>query len=389
MNRTSIASLLTVVLALPALAGPINPPPGPIVSTHKTLTEVEPRIAVNATNTPGDSFSSFRITQPGSYFLTGNITGVAGKHGIVIAAEGVTLDLMGYSLLGVSGSLDGIRLDFDLAKGGATIVNGTVQGWGGDGIDVSWSDSPNGPGGRIEGVRSRANGGSGIRVSDGGVVVNCFAGQNGLHGFDPGNNAAFENCIAQGNTGDGFSSGFGCTFAHCEARANIGRGYLTTAGSFVNCSATNNGGSGFELSTSTVNACHSSSNVGVGYALSSCLVQSSSAHANGAGGIQTSSRSVIRENRTESGPFGIKATGSDNRLEGNNCVVADRGIDVDASGNIIVRNTCSGNTVNWDIVANNVVGPILDRTSPASLPIIGNSAPSSLGTTDPNANFTY
>jgi len=86
---------------------------------------------------------------------------------------------------------------------------------------------------------------------------------------------------------------------------------------------------------------------------------------------------------------GIHATGSDNRIEGNNCTVADRGIDVDVAGNIIIKNTCAGNTINWVIAANNVVGPILDRRAPASAAISGNSAPSSLGSTDPNANFTY
>jgi len=86
---------------------------------------------------------------------------------------------------------------------------------------------------------------------------------------------------------------------------------------------------------------------------------------------------------------GIHATGSDNRIEGNNCTGADRGIDVDVAGNIIIKNTCSGNTINWTIVANNVVGPILDRTAPASAAISGNSAPDSTGSTHPNANFTY
>jgi len=86
---------------------------------------------------------------------------------------------------------------------------------------------------------------------------------------------------------------------------------------------------------------------------------------------------------------GIHATGADNRIDGNNCTGADRGIDVDGAGNIIIRNTCSGNTTNWTIVANNVVGPILDRRSPSSAAISGNTAPSSLGTTDPNANFSY
>jgi len=86
---------------------------------------------------------------------------------------------------------------------------------------------------------------------------------------------------------------------------------------------------------------------------------------------------------------GIYATGSDNRIEGNNCTGADRGINVDTAGNIIIRNTCSGNSIDWVIATNNVVGPILDRRAPASAAINGFSAPSSLGSTDPNANFSY
>ncbi len=38
-------------------AGDLNPPSGPVTPTMKTLTEVEPRIAINATNTPGSGNS--------------------------------------------------------------------------------------------------------------------------------------------------------------------------------------------------------------------------------------------------------------------------------------------------------------------------------------------
>src|SRR5678815_4185257 len=81
-------------------------PPGTPAPTMKTLDQVEPRVAINATNTPGDTDSLFKITQPGSYYLTGNITGVAGKHGIAIAASGVTVDLNGFDVAGVPGSFD-------------------------------------------------------------------------------------------------------------------------------------------------------------------------------------------------------------------------------------------------------------------------------------------
>jgi hypothetical protein len=72
--------------AVVSVAGPLSPPGGPVASTYKTLSEVEPRTAVSLANTPGDADSLFKITQPGSYYLTGNIVGVAGKHGVEIAA---------------------------------------------------------------------------------------------------------------------------------------------------------------------------------------------------------------------------------------------------------------------------------------------------------------
>src|SRR6185436_1945782 len=91
-----------------AFGGDLNPPAGPVGPTMKPLSEIEPRIAISALTTPGDADSLFRITQPGSYYLTGNVTGVSGKSGIGIASSGVTLDLSGFELLGVAGSANGI-----------------------------------------------------------------------------------------------------------------------------------------------------------------------------------------------------------------------------------------------------------------------------------------
>ena len=62
----------------------------------KTLDQVEPRIPINATNTPGDADSVYVITKPRLYYLTGNLQGVRTKHGIKISVGGVTLDIMGF-----------------------------------------------------------------------------------------------------------------------------------------------------------------------------------------------------------------------------------------------------------------------------------------------------
>lgn len=76
-------------------AGDLNPPAPPTTGTMKTLTEVEPRIAIAASASPTSPFS---ITQSGSYYLTGDR--FCGEDGIVVDADHVTIDLCGYSLIG-------------------------------------------------------------------------------------------------------------------------------------------------------------------------------------------------------------------------------------------------------------------------------------------------
>jgi parallel beta-helix repeat protein len=449
---------LAVSLVHPALAGPITPPPGPVTATHKTLSEVEPRIAINATNTPGDSDSLFKITQRGSYYVTGNITGVLGKHGIEIGASGVTLDLNGFDLNGVSASLDGVSVTLANSVN-TTVINGSVRNWGGEGLDLG---SLGGRGQRVEGVIASANGAAGIRtgvsstitncaafqnsgngftVGTGGSVTNCSAYQNNADGFSIGNGGTVTSCSGYQNTSRGFSIGNGGTATDCSAYLNEGDGFFTGDGStLTNCTATNNTGSGIRTSDhNTLTNCTASFNSQNGiYTFRGCAVANCTASFNSQNGIVgngdlTSVTDCTASDNTGAGiivEFGgtvqgcvvtvnrdgivcgsnclilnnsLIANGSsslvdgahilakfdNNRIEGNNCAFGDRGIDVNSAGNIIIRNTCSDNTTNWDIAADNVVGPILDRRFPGSAAINGNSAPSSLGTTDPNANFTY
>lgn len=85
---------------------------------------------------------------------------------------------------------------------------------------------------------------------------------------------------------------------------------------------------------------------------------------------------------------GIHATNNGSHIESHICTTADRGVDVDGTGNFIIRNTCSGNTTNWDIVAGNALVPIVSVSTNA-VPVVGSTYAGSLGSTDPNANFTY
>ena len=105
--RTALI-VVTIVFSQTAFAGPLTPPGAP-APTMKTLHEIEPSTPINATNTPGDADAVFVISQSGPYHLTEDVIGEVGKHGIQINTNNVTLDLRGFNLEGVAGSLDGVK----------------------------------------------------------------------------------------------------------------------------------------------------------------------------------------------------------------------------------------------------------------------------------------
>ena len=65
----------------------------------------------------------------------------------------------------------------------------------------------------------------------------------------------------------------------------------------------------------------------------------------------------------------------------------DRGIDVDAADSLIIENSASGNTTNYEIVAGNKVGAIV--SAPDSLAISGSTGGAGVGSTNPWANFSF
>jgi len=374
----ALAALIATASAL--IAGPLTPPVGPVAPTGKTTQEVfdrvaalESRIAINSVNTPGDAGSIFRITQPGSYFLNANVTGVAGRNGIVISSSGVTVDLNGFELIGVAGSLNGVVITG--AASNVSVRNGSIRFWGARGADAATSGAT-----KVSFTDLKVSfcGGSGIRCHTDAEVIRCMVASNGAEGIFVNGGSTVIGCTATGNAVAGIASAGNSTIIQCTSSNNAGDGFNVGNGSTVShCTASGNTGNGIRAFTGcTITACTTSGNQANGiFVAFSCIVLNNTNTQNGVG---------------PSVGAGIFVDFSGNRIEGNVCTLADRGIHVISPGNIIIRNTCSGNTIsNWTITANNVVGPILDRTAPASAAINGNSAPSSLGTTDPNANFTY
>jgi hypothetical protein len=210
----------------------------------KTLTEIEPRIAINAVNTPGDSISIFRINQPGSYYLTGNLTGVSGKHGILIAASGVSIDLNGFRLTGVGGSYSGITASNETSITGASISHGSIASWSSNGIDFNLC-----PASKVTGITAENNTYWGLLMSDSSVVADCIVRNNGANNIEMGPDGRISRCTSTGSTGgSGISLGKNGVLSDCVADSNINDGVLA----FANCSisrvtATKNHSNGLNL----------------------------------------------------------------------------------------------------------------------------------------------
>ena len=242
----------------------------------KTLDQIEPRKEVNATNTPGDANALFNINSPGSYYLSGNITGVNGKSGIIINADDVTLDLNGFQLKGV-GTGVGIWIVSAGARRNIAIRNGTIRDWssvGVDGTTALYSHFENlrlyknGVGGLVAGAGSRVRGciasynayigilltsnSSDGEVASGGVIEDCVATGNQVDGILASNGTALSKCTANSNSVAGFSAGDENTLTDCTARLNLGSGISAGLHNTVtNCTSVFNSADGINAGEGT------------------------------------------------------------------------------------------------------------------------------------------
>ncbi|HEY3246652.1 MAG TPA: right-handed parallel beta-helix repeat-containing protein [Phycisphaerae bacterium] len=349
MKRELVRRILPVCLAILivgawfAQAGSLNPPPGPVTSTMKALDVVEPRTTVQSL--PGSAGALILISQPGSYYLTGDIQGLPGKHGIQIAADNVTLDLNGFSVLGTgSGDFDGITTDQVpfVQRRNITIINGTVRNWGRDGINGVFGSSNC----IYRDLRLSDNHRNGL-TTVAGSIANCVAQGNTNSGFIAYEGTSLTGCSAWGN-GQGFGCFFGATLANCAARTNgvgifIGDGAVAT-----NCIISGSTGTGLGMGNSAV---------------------------------------ALNNQIDSSGNHGIEMffNPSGARIEGNT-VTRSTGVGINLTGGtniIVLRNTARANTGgNYVTGAGNSFGPIVNVAGVGDISATG-------GANHPWANFSY
>jgi parallel beta-helix repeat protein len=217
-------------------------------------------------------------------------------------------------------------------------------------------------------------------------------------GISSGFSSIIESCTANRGGGTGIAVADHSVVSRCTSQLNEGHGIYTQGQStIVDCTAAQNRSGIRVLGDSVVSRCTVSYNsedgitfLGIGGIIADCSSSFNDRH-----GISISGNTCVRDNTCAVNGFGsgngsnIHVEGTDNRIEGNTCTAADVGFEILGTGNLIIRNSCSGNSTNWAFVPNNVHGPIIDRTAPGSPAVTGNAAASSLGTTDSNANLTY
>lgn len=292
---------------------PAQPPAGPIAPTDRI------RLHKDTITLP------FVIDQPGSYVLTSDLMGVAGEDGIIIAASDVTIDLNGFTLRGVEGSRDGIRVEPNFASPVFRIVvhNGAVSNWGGYGMYLFHAR-----GASVENMETSRNS-SGMGLAPESLVRFSHAKENANFGIELGDNSTIEDCIATRNGQIGMVIGSRCVARRCAARYNGDDGFrVLLATTLENCVSSDNGDDGFDLTALVIaRGCVATHNIGDGFqAFWGCRFTECTSAVNFSHGLVADRDSIIENCRIASNEgLGVtvrdRSAIRDSRIEGNGASV--------------------------------------------------------------------
>jgi len=214
-------------------------PPGPPGPTMVTLSQIEPRTPISSV--------PFIITQPGSYYLTTNVT-VSSGSAITIATNNVTLDLNGFTIFSTSPTPSGYAVLLSGAVVNACVHNGNISSgvtnnssgvFSGTGFNYGISESTADPiNARVKDVSVTGVQYYGIYLGANATVVeSCAVNEAGAYGIAARSvsDSTVLNCGIVGINGGSINN------CYCSG---VGSGWGISGVSVNNCSATSAAGSG-------------------------------------------------------------------------------------------------------------------------------------------------
>jgi parallel beta-helix repeat protein len=379
-----------------------------IVALHTGLNLANSSTVIGCQVTAYDSNSVQGIVVDESALIKNcSVDGFQSSYGILATKGTTVVDTI------VTNCLNGISGTYGVLIQGCTVSNNLSVGINSTVADVLIKD--------CEVVN---NGATGINISTNSTdaaceIIDCNVSDNGGVGISLNTTIVkLDNCNVANNTGNGIYSVNGATISNCTVTNNTGQ-YAIRSGAFSrieNChlrdniwsQASTNANYGiYVLDGSTVTGCTVSGtgsaqspsvgtngigiygnrkvrilNCEVSFCQGDAIRVSQSCHIEGNLCISNGGRTV----QTRDGA-GIHSTSFDNVIDGNTVYDNSRGIDVDTSNNLIIRNLARTNGINYDIASGNRQGVIV--VAPTSPATSGSSGGSGVGTSNPFANISY
>ena len=278
----------------------------------------------------------FEITEPGFYYITKNLSCVSGAHGITIESSDVTIDLMGFSLVGPGGTGTYCGIYADTPGENLEVRNGIIREFQDSGIKVTSVIK----GVRTLNIKAFSNGKHGIILyGASGIIKGNICMSNGTNGIQGGYSSTITGNSCYDNGNNGIDSKQGSTITGNTCHSNIRSGIDTSHEcAVINNSCRENGNYGIYVGAgSSVIGNSSCSNTGYGiYALHGSSLQNNSCYSNGDDGIRAGvGSSVIGNSCYDNDDHGIYVQGNsyvgqntsyDNGTNINDCSNCSKGL---------------------------------------------------------------